>query len=288
MLWLSGCRRHHDNIIIGAVYRPGSSADNDLTLIDHLDSHLDEVRQFGSNIILAGDFNVHNAACLRSTKTTPAGEALEDVCVAHHLAQHVADSTRGNNTLDFVISDFEGPVATAIHPHPQPPIGCSDHAVTTCFIFRKVLCRKTFMSTASFTSAALHINQPTTRKLWRYSSADWARLRHFFGTTHWSAVINDNPNHSCLNITQRIIQGMEKFVPSKILSTLPSDPHGGHQSTCKQWRPRTKLGRPGEMISKIINSGSSQLPPPIILSESSISNGWQKRLLCAPGYQKAQ
>ena len=120
ILWLSVCRRHHDNIIIGAVYRPGSSAENDLTLIDHLDSRLDEVRQFGSNTILTGDFNVHNAAWLRSTKTTPAGEALEDVCAAHHLAQPVADSTRSNNTLDLVISDFEGPVATAIHPLPPP------------------------------------------------------------------------------------------------------------------------------------------------------------------------
>ena len=88
------------------------------------------------------------AAWLRSTKTTPAGEALEDVYAAHHLAQQVADSTRGNNMLDLVISDFEGPVATAIHS----PIGRSDHAVVT----------------ARFTThhtAAPHINQPTTWKV---------------------------------------------------------------------------------------------------------------------------
>ena len=153
ILWLSVCRCHHDNIIIRAVYQPGSAAENDLTLIDHHDSRLDEVQQFGSNIILAGDFNVHNATWLRSTKTIPAGEALEDVCTTHHLAQHVADSTRGNNTLDLVISDFEGPVVTVI----RPPVGHSDHAVVT----------------ACFSSAAPHINHPTTRKVWRYSSADW-------------------------------------------------------------------------------------------------------------------
>ena len=73
ILWLSVSRRHHDNIIIGAVYRPESAAENDLTPIDHLDSRLDTVLQFGSNIILAGYFNVHNAAWLRSTKMTPAG-----------------------------------------------------------------------------------------------------------------------------------------------------------------------------------------------------------------------
>ena len=100
-------------------------------------------------------------------------------------------------------------MATAIHLQ----IGRSDHAVVT----------------ACFTSAAPHINQPTTRKVWRYSSANWGRLRHFFGTTDWSAVINDNPNHSGLNITQRIIMGEEKFNPSNILTTLLSDPHGGHK-----------------------------------------------------------
>ena len=177
---------------------------------------------------------MYNATWLRSTKASPAGEALEDVCAAHHLAQHVADSTRGNNTLDLVISDYEGPVATAIPP--PPTIGRSDHAVVT----------------ACFTSAVPHINQPATRKVWRYSSADWGRLHHFFGTTDWSAVINDNPNHSGLNITHRIIQGKEKFISSNILTTLLSDTHGGNQSACKQWRPRTKPGRPGEMISTVL------------------------------------
>ena len=162
-------------------------------------------------------------------------------------------------------------MATAIPP-PPPPIGRSDHAVvTTCF-----------------TSAAPHINQPTTRKVWRYSSADWGRLRHFLGTTDCSAVINDNPNNSGLHITQCIIHGKEKFIPSKNLTTLPSDPHGDHQTACKQWRPRTKPEMPGEMISITISSGSSQIRPSTMLSVSLISDGWHKRLLSAPGYQKAQ
>ena len=145
-------------------------------------------------------------------------------------------------------------MATAIHPQ----IGRSDHAVVT----------------ACFTSAAPHINQPTARKVWRYSSANWGRLRHFFGTTDWSAVINDIQNHAGLNITQRIIMGEEKFNPSNILTTLLSDPRGGHKRACKQWRPRTRAGRPGEMISIIISSGSSQLRPSNMLSESLVSHGW--------------
>ena len=115
------------------------------------------------------------------------------MCAAHHLAQHVADSTRGNNTLDLVISDFEGPVATAIHPlSPPPPIVRSDHAVVTaCLLHQRCPAHQS----------------ASTRNVWRYSSAEPGRLRHFFGTTDWSPVTNDNPNHSSLNIMQRIIQG---------------------------------------------------------------------------------
>ena len=38
------------------------------------------------------------------------------------------------------------------------------------------------------------------------------------------------------------------------------------QAFRRQWWPRTKLGRPGEMISIIISSSSSQLPPSINLA----------------------
>ena len=129
ILWLSVCRCHHDNIIMVAVYQPGSAAENDLTLIDHLDSRLDEVWQFRSNIILAGDFNVHNATWLHSTKTIPAGEALEDVCTAHHLAQHIADSTRGNNTLWLSRIGFWGSSGDS-HPSPNWPLrSCCCHCL---------------------------------------------------------------------------------------------------------------------------------------------------------------
>ena len=111
------------------------------------------------------------------------------------------------------------------------------------------------------------------------------QLRHFLGTKDWSAVINDNPNHSCLKTTQRSIQGMKTFIPSKILTTLLSDAPWWLLE-CMQWRQRTQPGRPGVVTPIIISSCSNQLPPSIMLIESSISHGWQKRLLSAPGYQR--
>ena len=111
--------------VLGEVYRRGSCAPCDLTLIDHLDNILPEARHQGSHIILIGDFNVHNLAWLNSSKTTPAGEALEDTCAAHLLVQHVTVPTRGYKPLDLIMSTFTFPVTTRI----LPPLGRSDHAV---------------------------------------------------------------------------------------------------------------------------------------------------------------
>ena len=63
----------------------------DISLIEYLDSHLDAVRQQGTRLILAGDFNFHNTDWLGSTKTTPTGEAMEVLSAAHYLTCLRAD-----------------------------------------------------------------------------------------------------------------------------------------------------------------------------------------------------
>ena len=111
--------------VIGAAYRPGSCGDNDLALLEHLDQNIDTMRQHGKHMILAGDFNVHSTSWLGSSRTTIAGEFLEEISATHCLVQHVTQPTRGPNTLDLVLSDFPGTVHTAV----SSPIGCSDHCV---------------------------------------------------------------------------------------------------------------------------------------------------------------
>ena len=91
--------------------------------------------------------------------TTPAGEALEDTCTAHFLTQHVQCPTRGDNTLDLVMSTFNSSVTTQI----MSPIGPSDHAVIL----------------SDFTGVLLTHEPAVQRTVWRYKKADWNRLRSF-------------------------------------------------------------------------------------------------------------
>ena len=92
-------------------------------MLEYIDRALDHAQTLGSHVVLARDFNVHNAAWLMSNKTTKAGELAEDICHLHGLEQHVHIPTRGPNTLDLILSDFPGNVTVTGHP----PLGASDH-----------------------------------------------------------------------------------------------------------------------------------------------------------------
>ena len=213
LLWISVTLRSQEKIVIGAVYRPGSCSETDTRLIQHLDTHCDAVRSLGTSIIILGDFNVHNRHWLCSTKTTLAGEVMEQFCAAHHLTQHVSQPTRGENTLDLVLSDFTSDVTTAIHP----PIGRSDHAVII----------------AQFNVQAYRREMVTTRTVWRYNDADWGRMRAELKRTDWATVITDDPEASCQNLVNVIVASMNRYIPSKQLRTRPSDP--------KWWTPECSI-----------------------------------------------
>ena len=125
LLWLAINLHGRKKLVVGALYRPGSAPGHDTSLLEHLDACLDHARSHGSNIVLAGDFNVHNESWIGSSKTTRAGEYLEELCAAHGLHQHVEMATRGNNPLDLVLSDF----GDRVHVEAMSPIGNSDHCV---------------------------------------------------------------------------------------------------------------------------------------------------------------
>ena len=203
VIWLSVMTSLDVRIVICAVYRSGSLSDTDTALLDYLDSTLDQVRHSCSHIIIAGDFNVHSRDWLNSTKTTRAGEATEDICAVHGLVQHVKQPTRGRNILDLIISDFHQGVRTNI----LPPIGASDHAVILADFPIKVCSEK-----------------KCSRTVWRYAAADWARLRSFYRATDWQSLISSSPDEACTKVTNRILEGIAQFIPSKTLVTRPSDP----------------------------------------------------------------
>ena len=209
MVWLSISLRNKEKVVLCAVYRSGSSPGDDVELPRHLDSSLDIARRHGARVIVAGDCNVHNQSWFNSTKTTKAGEYLEDIANIHGLEQHVAEPTRGNALLDLVLSDFPSNIISSC----GAPLGASDHATITI-------------------DFPLHcLREPrTSRTVWRYSRADWDRLRHFFRTADWSNVITENPDEPCHNTTSIIQEGMLKFISSKQLCTRPSDPPWWTQS----------------------------------------------------------
>ena len=202
--WLVLHCEDHSRIVVGAIYRPGSASEYDITLLNCLDNAIDRVRGLGSHLLLAGDFNVHNADWLSSTKTTHAGEVMEEICAGHHLTQHVNTLTRGQNALDLVISDLPGTVSFST----LPPLGRSDHCVVT----------------ADFKTAASLCEPPTTRQVCRYAHADWDRMRAHFCRIDWTAITSDCPKQCCMNISQTILDAMTQFIPSKKLTTSPSDP----------------------------------------------------------------
>ena len=118
-----------------------------------------------------------NPACNASImlllkKTTPAGEYMEDICTIHDLNQHVSIPTRGVNTLDLIVSDFN----TDVKVKCLPPLGASDHVVLL----------------ADFPVQA--VREPKTgRTVWRYNKADWGRLRHFYRTYDWHQTLTTCP-----------------------------------------------------------------------------------------------
>ena len=153
IIWFSIRLRCGQTAVVAALYRSGSASEGDTSLMEYLDSYLDAVRQQGNRLILAGDFNVYNTDWLGSTKTTPACEAMEVLSAAHYLTQHVSEPTRGNNTIDLILSNFNTPVIAKLHA----PLGRSDHA---CVV-------------ADFLQAPLHSEPTTSRRVWRYNQAYW-------------------------------------------------------------------------------------------------------------------
>jgi len=203
LVWFSLRLQCGASVAVCAVYRSGSCSPTDTRMLDVLERGINIARQHCTYTILAGDFNVHNEEWLGSTKTTPVGEATEDFCYLYGLDQHVRQPTRGLNTLDLIMSDVTGHVETDV----LAPLGRSDHAALISNL------------------AILPLEDDAVRRtVWRYGRADWPRLRHFYRTTDWSEIITPDVDSSCENLTQRILDGMKKFIPSKTLKLRGADP----------------------------------------------------------------
>ena len=105
VLWYTVKQSSGKHVVMCATYRPPSSAD-DTSVADYFDRVLPMMRERGDAVMLIGDFNWHSQSWLGSNKTTDAGVRAEGVFASHGLEQLVDMPTRGENTLDFILTDI--------------------------------------------------------------------------------------------------------------------------------------------------------------------------------------
>ena len=60
IIWFTVRLRCGRTAVVAALYRPGSAPEGDTSLMEYLDRTLDAARCHGTQLILAGDFNVHS------------------------------------------------------------------------------------------------------------------------------------------------------------------------------------------------------------------------------------
>ena len=148
----------------------------------------------------------------------------------HGLVQHVKTATRGNNPLDLILSDLGDRVSVDV----TSPIGRSDHSV----LLTKI-------------ATCPQREKRTTRRVWRYSKADWGRLGKFYRDVEWSKIISSDPNLACKGVTETILDGMHRHIPNKRLTTRPSDP--------SWWTPGPSVQRQSKR-SGAHGIGSTRIP----------------------------
>ncbi len=101
--------RGYSNLVIGTVYHP-PCADNN-SMLEYLSQCLSSIESWFPNcgILILGDFNKLNITRLQSS---------------YNLKQIVKFPTRGNNTLDLILTNmkdfYDSPISL-------PPFGLSDH-----------------------------------------------------------------------------------------------------------------------------------------------------------------
>ena len=127
VLWHTVKQRSGRHVVMCATYRPPSA--DDTSVADYFDRLLPTMRRRGDAVILFGDFNWHSESWLGSNKTTDAGVHAEGVFASHGLEQLVDMPTRGENTLDLIITDIH---TSRVKVSDREPIGKSDHCVPHC------------------------------------------------------------------------------------------------------------------------------------------------------------
>ena len=204
LFWLKVSLPHTTKNIC-TLYRSPNSKNHEL-LFDHLSKSIKAItlQSPRSEIILLGDFNVHNSDWLSysSNVTNPGGRDAEVFAIVNDLTQVISEPTRvpdraGDkaNTLDLFLTSNPSIYSP---PTISSPLGNSDHCLITL--------RYDFLPHLDRSFAPLRV--------FHYSKADWNSLHTFYSSYPWSSVSSNDPFSFASFITDAILLGMDLFTPS--------------------------------------------------------------------------
>ncbi|KAJ8736918.1 hypothetical protein PYW07_000189 [Mythimna separata] len=194
-----------DKIVYACVYRSHSGDQETTRLFDHLSEAADMAlhRHPDAQFVALGDFNAcHQDWLFPYQRTDHAGREARNFAVAMGLSQLVKQATRvpdvvGHtaNCLDLLLTtDPDRCIVTV-----SSPIGTSDHCLVK--------------SVSTFSPP--DCDSRGERRMWRYKSADWDEMRHFFASYPWQQVCfsSEDPSSCADAISDVVRQAMEYYIP---------------------------------------------------------------------------
>lgn len=195
VLWISlrpqRLPRGFSQLVCGVIYHPPGANEN--MIIDYLSNNLQfiESKYPHAAVILAGDFNHLN---------------ITEVSQQYSLTQMVNFPTRGNNTLDLVLTNLPDKYSTA---EKLPALGLSDHLAIAVYPKNRPI-----QSNSTKIIKTRDLRESKKIALGRYlSNIDW-RLVESKGTCQEMTNI----------FTDLVTQGVDILLPLKTMKIHHSDP----------------------------------------------------------------
>lgn len=201
---------NHRKIYFCFLYRSSElSSDLFFEELDQLSSTIDSIYNscHDAEIIVAGDFNIHNQRWLiHSPRTDLPGLYTEVFSLSNSMSQLVDEPTYiprqasiNPSLLDLFLTTDPFKYSVKI----EAPLGNSDHVVVS----------------ASFQCALVSKNNSDipNRLVWHYKNAKWPELNSYFQNFDWSICFHGDVDSATTMITNTILCGMRRFIPFQII-----------------------------------------------------------------------
>ena len=147
--------------------------------------------------IVVGDLNLHHVHWLRhSTHTSVEGTVLFRFCNDNGFRQCVKDPTRGENTLDLVLTDLEEVKNAVVGPQ------ISDHRII---------------------KAEVDLSMPRVemqpRVVYDYAKASWTRIRAEISSVDWSFFNRLTVDTGTTEFMRILLRILDRAIPKRIISS---------------------------------------------------------------------